>query len=190
MSDGVSGRSVTASQRCRPLSSRQDMCGGLPRPQPGLGIYGFVKAWRGAEARPEVGGFGVSLAAPAGFLPRAVLGKTGPAARGRSDSGSRREGHGAWPPSLSQREPPDLSHLQPPSISSLLTFTQAGPSARGPGGPGDTPAVLVALASVPPAVGRLALHPSPTRPAPRPYQPRPQSSGICPQMTRSLPFFT
>ena len=69
MSDGVSGRSVTASQRCRPLSSRQDVCGGLPLPPPGPGIYGFVKAWRGAEASPEVGGFDVNLAAPAGFPP-------------------------------------------------------------------------------------------------------------------------
>lgn len=36
------------------------------------------------------------------ILPGAMLGKTGPAPRGSSDSGSRREGHGAWSPSLSQ----------------------------------------------------------------------------------------
>lgn len=60
MSDGVPGRSVTASQRCRPLSGRQDMCGGRPLPPPCPRIYGFVKARRGAEARPAVGGFDVS----------------------------------------------------------------------------------------------------------------------------------
>ena len=113
MSDGVSGRSVTASQRCRPLSSRRDMCGGLPLPPPCLGIYGFVEAWRGAEARPVVGGFDVSLPAPAGFPPCAIQGEIGRALRGSGDSGSCAEGCGVWPPSLcwlalgtSGREPP------------------------------------------------------------------------------------
>lgn len=34
MSDEVLGRPVTASQRCRPLSSRQDVCGGLASRRP------------------------------------------------------------------------------------------------------------------------------------------------------------
>lgn len=93
MSDGVSGRSVPASPRCRPLSGRRDMCGGPPLPLP-AGIYGFVKAQRGAAARPAVGGFDVSPAAPAGFPPSAVEGKLGRAPRGRSDSGHQGRGRG------------------------------------------------------------------------------------------------
>lgn len=93
MSDGVSGRSVPASPRCRPLSGRWDMCGGPPLP-PLVGIYGFVRARRGAAARPVVGGFDVSPAAPAGFPPSAVEGNPGQPLRGCSDSGHGRRGRG------------------------------------------------------------------------------------------------
>lgn len=47
MSDGVSGRSVTASQRCWPLSGRRDLCGGPPRLRP---AWGFM-----ASSRPGQG---------------------------------------------------------------------------------------------------------------------------------------
>lgn len=124
----MSGRLVTASQRCRPLSSRQDICGGLLLPPPCPRIYGFVKARRGAEARPAVGEFDVGLAAPAGFPLCAVEGKPGRAPRGCGDSGSRTEGHEAWLPSLcclapedfwveSLQVPPCLAGPQPTRVS-------------------------------------------------------------------------
>lgn len=171
MSDGVSGRSVPASARCRPLSGPPGHVRGPPLPPP-AGIYGFVKARRGAAARPAEGGFDVSPAAPAGFPPCAAEGKPGRAPRGRGDSGHGGRGRGlasflrslrirGWrgpglqvPPSV--EHPPPASAPAPvlPQRARSSSFSLASPTARSGGCSGDVPPSLAAVASVPPAPGR------------------------------------
>lgn len=172
MSDGVPGRSVTASQRCRPLSGRQDICGGLPLPPRCPRIYGFVKAWRGAEARPAVGEFDVS------WLPRWIS-----ALRNRGEAGPGPAGlwwlrvthRGASGPASflcclapedfwieHHQATPSIAHPQPtcvPGCSSLLAFTHSGSSAWSSGACESATLLcslgictIAALASVPPAV--------------------------------------
>lgn len=174
MSDGVSGRSVPASARCRPLSGPQGHVRGPPLPPP-AGIYGFVKARRGAAARPAEGGFDVSPAAPAGFPPCTAKGKPGRAPRGPGDSGHGGRGRGLASFLTSLRIPgwrgPGLQ--VPPSVAAACAspcpcpvlpqrgslfqppcFSLASPPARSGGCSGDVPPSLAALASVPPAPGR------------------------------------
>lgn len=157
------GRSVTASQRCRrPLSSRQDVCGpGPPAARP-RDLW-LRKGLRGAEARPEVGGFDVSLAAPVGF-PRFPEQCRGKQAQPHGAAVTRVTQRGAWGlgPSLSHlgasltSATSSLQDFQPPYL-----YPRQPPSARGTGCPGEAPAVLVALASATWAVGRLAWQPPP-----------------------------
>lgn len=182
------------------------MCGGLPLPPPCPRIYGFVKAWRGAEAGPAEGEFDVSLAAPAGFPPCAVEGEQGQAPRGCGDSGSRTEGREAWPPSLCCLAPEDFwvgslqvtpSAARPRStpvwsFSSPPAFTHAGSSAWSAQCSVRTPPILADLASVPPAVGGILVTSPPSRqfqavssgsrPCHSPYQPLSQPCGMCLQM--------
>lgn len=47
MSDGVSGRSVTASQRGQPLSGRRDMCWACPTRRPALGFMASLRPVEG-----------------------------------------------------------------------------------------------------------------------------------------------
>ena len=186
---GCRGAQSPPARDAGPCPAARTCAGACPARSP---AWGFMASLRPGEGlRPGLRWEGLMSAWQPllDFCPEQCWGKQAQphGAEVTQDHAGRATGPGPFLKSAgtSRPQPPPASkHFQPPY---LYPSRSLSPGARGPG---DTPAVLVALASVPPAVGRLALHPSPTRPAPRPYQPRPQSSGICPQMTRSLPFFT
>lgn len=150
-------------------------------PRPGLRWEGLMSAWlplldfRPARSRGKQAG------------PHGAAVTQGHTLRG---AGSGPLPLVSWPWGLLGREAWEPPVALRSANSCLCAFPASWPSptwAPLPGCPGEIPLVLVALASVPPAVGKLALapllHPGPLLSH---YQPLPPSSAVCPQMTVSL----